>query len=53
MLMTAADFLNVNPSPDEEEVREAMSAVVCRCTGYQGIVDAVLKVAREQGGAKS
>jgi aerobic-type carbon monoxide dehydrogenase small subunit (CoxS/CutS family) len=48
MLMTAADFLNVNPSPTEDEVREAMSAVVCRCTGYQGIVDAVLKVARER-----
>jgi aerobic-type carbon monoxide dehydrogenase small subunit (CoxS/CutS family) len=48
MLMTATDFLNVNPSPTEEEVREAMSAVVCRCTGYQGIVDAVLRVARER-----
>jgi aerobic-type carbon monoxide dehydrogenase small subunit (CoxS/CutS family) len=48
MLMTAADFLNVNPAPTEDEVREAMSAVVCRCTGYQGIVDAVLKVARER-----
>jgi aerobic-type carbon monoxide dehydrogenase small subunit (CoxS/CutS family) len=45
MVMTAVDFLNVNPDPTEEEVREAMSAAVCRCTGYQGIVDAVLKAA--------
>jgi len=52
MLMTALDFLNVNPNPNEEEVREAMSAVVCRCTGYQGIVDAVLKAARQSGAAR-
>jgi aerobic-type carbon monoxide dehydrogenase small subunit (CoxS/CutS family) len=45
MLITALDFLNVNPHPTEEEVREAMSAAICRCTGYQGIVDAVLDVA--------
>lgn len=45
MLITAIDFLNVNPSPTEEEVRDAMSAVICRCTGYQGIVAAVLSVA--------
>jgi carbon-monoxide dehydrogenase small subunit/2-furoyl-CoA dehydrogenase 2Fe-2S iron sulfur subunit len=52
MLMTALDFLNVNPNPDEEAVREAMSAVVCRCTGYQGIVDAVLKVAKQSGATR-
>ncbi len=50
MVMTAVDFLNVNPNPTEEEVREAMSAAVCRCTGYQGIVDAVLKAAAQQRG---
>lgn len=47
MLITAIDFLNVNPSPTQEEVRDAMSAVICRCTGYQGIVAAVLSVARK------
>ncbi len=52
MLMTALDFLNVNPNPNEEEVREAMSAVICRCTGYQGIVDAVLKVAKQSGASR-
>ena len=51
MLITALDFLNVNPHPTEEEVREAMSAAICRCTGYQGIVDAVLDVARAQASA--
>lgn len=41
MLMTALDFLRVNPDPSEEEIREALSAVLCRCTGYQGIIEAV------------
>jgi aerobic-type carbon monoxide dehydrogenase small subunit (CoxS/CutS family) len=47
MLMTALDFLNVNPNPTEPEIREAMSAVLCRCTGYQGIVKAVAAAAAE------
>jgi aerobic-type carbon monoxide dehydrogenase small subunit (CoxS/CutS family) len=46
MLMTALDFLQVNPAPTEEETREALSAVLCRCTGYQGIVAAVAAAAR-------
>ena len=41
MLMTAHDFLRTNPRPTDSEIREALSAVLCRCTGYQGIVDAV------------
>ena len=41
MLMTALDFLRTNPSPSDREIREGISAVLCRCTGYQGIVDAV------------
>jgi carbon-monoxide dehydrogenase small subunit len=41
MLMTALDFLRVNATPTEAEVREALSAVLCRCTGYHGIVKAV------------
>lgn len=53
MLITAIDFLNVNPNPTEDEVREAMSAVICRCTGYQGIVAAVLSVAEETAAARS
>jgi aerobic-type carbon monoxide dehydrogenase small subunit (CoxS/CutS family) len=46
MLMTALDFLRTNSAPTEAEVREGISAVLCRCTGYQGIVNAVLAAAR-------
>ena len=46
MLMAAYDFLRVNPRPTEAEVREALSAVLCRCTGYQGIVRAVMAAAQ-------
>jgi carbon-monoxide dehydrogenase small subunit len=45
MLITAVDFLNTNADPTENEVREALSAVLCRCTGYQNIVKAVLDAA--------
>jgi len=41
MLMIAYELLRQNPSPSESEIREAISANLCRCTGYQGIVDAV------------
>ena len=41
MLIAAYDLLQTNPTPTEEEVREGLSAVLCRCTGYQGIVRAV------------
>lgn len=51
MLITAYDFLQTHPSPTEEEVREAISAVVCRCTGYQGIVAAVMSVASDMAQA--
>ncbi|HSG25444.1 MAG TPA: (2Fe-2S)-binding protein [Anaerolineales bacterium] len=45
ILMTMIPFLKNNPSPTEEEVREALSGNLCRCTGYQHIVDAVLLAA--------
>jgi len=45
MLIAALDFLRINPSPSEEEVRKAMSAVLCRCTGYRNIVRAVVAAA--------
>ena len=41
MLIAATDFLRLNPSPSREEIREGLSAVLCRCTGYRNIVDAV------------
>ena len=46
MLMTALDLLRVNPQPSELEIRQGLSAVLCRCTGYQGIVNAVAAAAR-------
>jgi carbon-monoxide dehydrogenase small subunit len=42
-------FLAENPSPDEPAVREALSGNLCRCTGYQHIVDAVLAAASAAG----
>ena len=45
MLMTALDLLRVHPDPSEADVREGLSAVLCRCTGYHGIVKAVLAAA--------
>jgi aerobic-type carbon monoxide dehydrogenase small subunit (CoxS/CutS family) len=47
MLAVIIDFLSTNPSPTEKEAREALSAVICRCTGYQNIVKAVLAAAAE------
>jgi aerobic carbon-monoxide dehydrogenase small subunit len=41
MLLTALDLLRVKPDPTEADVREGLSAVLCRCTGYHGIVKAV------------
>lgn len=44
-LMSAEDLLNKNPNPTELEIREGLSGNLCRCTGYVGIVEAVLEVA--------
>jgi len=45
MLTTLIEFLRDNPTPTEHEVRIAISGNLCRCTGYQGIVDAALDAA--------
>jgi carbon-monoxide dehydrogenase small subunit len=47
ILMTLVPFLKGNPDPTEEEIRHALSGNLCRCTGYQHIVDAV-KLAAEK-----
>ncbi len=52
MLMTALEYVDdpARPAePSDEEVREAMAGNLCRCTGYQGIVDAVREVACRRG----
>jgi aerobic carbon-monoxide dehydrogenase small subunit len=47
MVMAAADLLRRNPKPTREEIREGLSGNLCRCTGYQKIVDAVEAAALE------
>ena len=46
MLMAAAGLLSENPDPTREEVREAISGNICRCSGYVKVVDAVIAAAR-------
>lgn len=47
-LMLAEAYLHTEPEGNSEEVREVVSANLCRCTGYQGIVEAVIEVAAER-----
>jgi aerobic carbon-monoxide dehydrogenase small subunit len=46
MVLAAVGLLSDNPSPDEAEIRHALEGNLCRCTGYQNIVDAIAAVAR-------
>jgi aerobic carbon-monoxide dehydrogenase small subunit len=48
MIMAAAGLLARNASPSEEDVREALAGNLCRCTGYQNIVKAVMAAAGEE-----
>jgi aerobic carbon-monoxide dehydrogenase small subunit len=50
MLMTARWLLDHNPDPTADEIREAISGQVCRCTGYENIVRSVLWAAKHDGG---
>jgi aerobic-type carbon monoxide dehydrogenase small subunit (CoxS/CutS family) len=45
ILMTMTAYLKEHPSPTEDEIREALSGNICRCTGYQNIVDAMMAAA--------
>ena len=47
MLTTLTELLNENLSPTDAEIRDAISGNLCRCTGYQSIVDATLLAARK------
>lgn len=51
-LMAAYALLLENPNPTKEEVREWLSGNLCRCTGYEQIVEAVLRAAEKLGGGK-
>jgi len=50
MLITALDYLKINPSPTEDEIRDAISAVLCRCTGYVNIVKVAAEAMRASQG---
>ena len=50
MVMSAKALLNRNSHPTEDDVKEALAGNLCRCTGYQRIVDAVLDAAKKRGG---
>ena len=52
ILMTMKAFLDEHPLPDEADIREALSGTLCRCTGYQGIVDAALAAAKLMRGER-
>jgi carbon-monoxide dehydrogenase small subunit len=51
MLMMARDILLRMTNPDAQTVREQLSGQICRCTGYSGIVTAIVAAGRELGGA--
>jgi carbon-monoxide dehydrogenase small subunit len=46
-IMAAVDLLEQDPRPDEAEIRHALRGNLCRCTGYQPIVEAIVAAARE------
>ncbi len=51
MLMTLEAYLRDHVAPSREEIRDLLSGNLCRCTGYQGIVDAALAAARARSAA--
>ena len=53
MLMTAVELLENAPAPGVEDIREAISGNLCRCTGYQTIVEAVQAAAERMQGGRS
>jgi carbon-monoxide dehydrogenase small subunit len=53
MMMTARALLDRNPSPSQEEIREAISGQICRCTGYATIVRSVQWAAAEEAGTRT
>jgi carbon-monoxide dehydrogenase small subunit len=53
MIMAAADLLQRNPSPTEEQVREGLGGNLCRCTGYHNIVKAVMSAAGSRQGVSA
>lgn len=48
MIISATELLSTNPHPNREEVKEALSGNLCRCTGYQPIIDSVVEAGEEE-----
>jgi len=48
LILAAEALLKRNPNPTEEEVKEAVGGILCRCTGYRQIIDAILDAAKEK-----
>lgn len=53
MLVAAKALLDANPDPDRDEVIDAISGNICRCTGYEPIINAILAAAADLRGAKT
>ena len=51
ILMSFADFLDRNPDPSEDRVREVLGGHICRCTGYAGLMKAIMEAAAEMRAA--
>jgi len=52
MIMSAKALLDQNPNPTDDEIRVALSGVLCRCTGYTSVVQAVRDAAVELRGGR-
>jgi carbon-monoxide dehydrogenase small subunit len=52
-VVTVTAFLQEHPDPSDDEIREGISGNLCRCTGYQGIVNAVRRVASAAGARRT
>ncbi len=50
MILSATELLNHNPHPNREEIQEAIAGNLCRCTGYEPIIEAILEVSESDGG---
>jgi len=50
MILSATELLTENPKPTKEEIKEAISGNLCRCTGYEPIVQAIEETAKRENG---
>ena len=49
MVLSATELIGKNPSPSRDEVKEAISGNLCRCTGYEPVIDAIVAVGKKAG----